>query len=126
MPRVQFNGNETPDVMPLPPVAVPVDFEVLSIDSEESKAGNPMLHATVAVHGEGLWDGDKVHSYFVGVAENKRTQIEFKHFAEACGQAVGEEGIETEVLLGCTGQLTFKSKTYQGKPGVEIDAWIKP
>jgi len=123
MPRIQFNGDETPEAMPLPPVGVPVDFEVAKVEMKESKSGKPMLEVQMTIIGTEA-AGDSMWDYFTEPTSSKRTQIALKRMAAAVGVKIGADGLESEELLGRTGQFVLKAENYQGKERRRISDYV--
>ena len=123
-PHVQMNGAETPTEQPLPPIGVPVDFEVTGVEAKESKnTGKPMVAVQMRVIGTEA-EGDQMFDYFVEPNTNRRTQIALKRFAAAVGVDIGEEGFDTEELLGCKGQFVLKKDMYEGRERRRIADYV--
>ena len=126
MPHIQFNGSETPSSMPLPPVGVPIDFEVASIELKASeKSGKEMLEVQHRLV-DGECAGEILYNYFVEPASSKRTQINLVRFAKAVGVSVGANGLDTEALLGKRGKFSLKAEQYEGKERRRIADYILP
>ena len=126
-PLIAFNGEETPDKMPLAPVGIPVAFQVVGAEMKMSKTEKPMLEVKMQMSGLGApLDGTQMFDYFVEPATDQKTQIKLKKFCKAIGVTVGREGLSTELLLGKTGQFVLKPDTYNDEESRRIQAYVLP
>lgn len=123
MPRIQFNGAETPIEMPLAPVGVPVDFTIERAELKDSKSGKPMLEVEMRIQGTDA-DGDLIFDYLTEPMSSKRTQIRLNRLAKAVGLAVGPEGIDTEELIGKSGKFVLKADVYQGQEKRKLQDYV--
>jgi len=123
MPKINFNGTETPDTMPMAPTGVPVDFEVASMELGESKTGKEMYTVQLKIKGTEA-DGESIYHYFVEPSSNRKTQIAINRFAKAIGVAVGVDGVDSEEFIGKSGKMVLKGDTYEGRETRKVNDFL--
>ena len=124
MPFIQFNGQETPSSLPMPPVGVPVEFEISSISDEPSKSQKPMItvvHKVIGTEAEGM----SIYNYFTDLATNIKSRIALKQLYEAVKVPWDDKGVATEPLLGTRGKFVLKAEQYEGKEGRKVASYLK-
>ena len=131
MPRLDINGKTLPDKVELPDPGLQA-FAIESIDPTEVKNpnskvnGHPMLVVVLRFdecEPEGA-RGMKIFENFVDVMTNKLSKIRFGRLCRAVGRPIGEDGIDTEELLGLTGQCTLKARVWEGKERREVADYV--
>lgn len=116
---ININLDDTPDEMPVVSAGEHV-LEVLDIEEQEDKQGDPVHVVALQVNEPGEPDHErKCWNRFNFKYEIAR--IMFKQFVLSCGGDASGSEIDPSELIGCTCRARFGSRTYQDADGETVE-----